>query len=77
MGLGPIRGEGKCGVVLPWWGCVCSETIALYGEYVPWCLLQVWTHKWLDLSEHGFGVALLNDCKYGASAHRNILSLSL
>uniref|UniRef100_A0A8C3DCS8 Alpha-mannosidase 2C1 n=1 Tax=Corvus moneduloides TaxID=1196302 RepID=A0A8C3DCS8_CORMO len=42
-----------------------------------WARFEVWAHKWLDLSEHGFGVALLNDCKYGASAHRNILSLSL
>ncbi|XP_069722800.1 alpha-mannosidase 2C1 isoform X2 [Phaenicophaeus curvirostris] len=42
-----------------------------------WARFEVWTHKWLDLSEHGFGVALLNDCKYGASAHGNVLSLSL
>uniref|UniRef100_A0A8U8CKN3 alpha-mannosidase n=1 Tax=Geospiza parvula TaxID=87175 RepID=A0A8U8CKN3_GEOPR len=42
-----------------------------------WARFEVWAHKWLDLSEHGFGVALLNDCKYGASAHRNVLSLSL
>lgn len=38
---------------------------------------QVWAHRWLDLSEHGFGLALLNDCKYGASVHGNVLSLSL
>ncbi|XP_075361796.1 alpha-mannosidase 2C1 isoform X1 [Mycteria americana] len=42
-----------------------------------WARFEVWAHKWLDLSEYGFGVALLNDCKYGASAHRNVLSLSL
>ncbi|OPJ70121.1 alpha-mannosidase 2C1 [Patagioenas fasciata monilis] len=42
-----------------------------------WARFEVWFHKWLDVSEHGFGVALLNDCKYGASAHRNVLSLSL
>ncbi|XP_051484223.1 alpha-mannosidase 2C1 isoform X4 [Apus apus] len=42
-----------------------------------WARFEVWAHKWLDLSEHGFGVALLNDCKYGASAHGNLLSLSL
>lgn len=39
--------------------------------------LQVWMHRWMDLSEHGFGLALLNDCKYGASVHGNVLSLSL
>ncbi|XP_032655748.2 alpha-mannosidase 2C1 [Chelonoidis abingdonii] len=42
-----------------------------------WARFEVWTHKWMDLSEHGFGVALLNDCKYGASVHKNVMSLSL
>ncbi|NXP52211.1 MA2C1 mannosidase, partial [Heliornis fulica] len=42
-----------------------------------WARFEVWTHKWMDLSEHGYGLAVLNDCKYGASAHGNILSLSL
>ena len=34
-------------------------------------------HRWADLSEHGFGVALLNDCKYGWSCHGSDLRLSL
>ena len=34
-------------------------------------------HRWADLSEHGFGVALLNDCKYGWSCYGNELRLSL
>jgi alpha-mannosidase len=38
---------------------------------------EVPAHKWADLSETDFGVALLNDCKYGYSAHGNILRLSL
>lgn len=38
---------------------------------------EVSAHKWADLSEPGFGVALLNDCKYGHAAHGNILRLSL
>jgi len=38
---------------------------------------EVCGHKWGDLSEHGFGVTLLNDCKYGYAANRNILRLSL
>ncbi|XP_074862404.1 alpha-mannosidase 2C1 isoform X2 [Carettochelys insculpta] len=42
-----------------------------------WARFEVWSHKWMDLSEHGFGVALLNDCKYGASVHRDVMSLSL
>lgn len=34
-------------------------------------------HFWCDLSEPGYGVALLNDCKYGHSVHSNVLGLSL
>ncbi|KAF4081342.1 hypothetical protein AMELA_G00160170 [Ameiurus melas] len=42
-----------------------------------WARFEVWGQKWADLSEHGFGVALLNDCKYGHSVHQNIMTLSL
>jgi alpha-mannosidase len=38
---------------------------------------EVPAHRWADVSEHGFGVALLNDCKYGYSCHENELRLSL
>jgi alpha-mannosidase len=38
---------------------------------------EVPAHKWADLSEPDFGVALLNDCKYGYAAYENILRLSL
>jgi alpha-mannosidase len=34
-------------------------------------------HRWADLSEHGFGVALLSDSKYGWSCYGNELRLSL
>jgi len=34
-------------------------------------------HRFADLSEPGFGVALLNDGKYGHSVHGNVLGLSL
>ena len=34
-------------------------------------------HQWADLSERGFGVALLNDCKYGYDIHGNEMRLSL
>lgn len=33
--------------------------------------------RWTDLSEPGFGVTLLNDCKYGHSAHGQVLGMSL
>uniref|UniRef100_A0A673V925 Alpha-mannosidase 2C1 n=1 Tax=Suricata suricatta TaxID=37032 RepID=A0A673V925_SURSU len=42
-----------------------------------WARFEVWAHRWVDLSEHGFGLALLNDCKYGASVRGSVLSLSL
>ncbi len=38
---------------------------------------EVVGHKWADVSEPDFGVALLNDSKYGHSVHDNILRLSL
>jgi len=38
---------------------------------------EVCAHKWADLSESGFGVSLLNDCKYGYDIHGNTLRLSL
>ena len=34
-------------------------------------------HRWADLSEHGFGTAVLTDCKYGYSCHGNELRISL
>jgi alpha-mannosidase len=34
-------------------------------------------HRFADLSEHGFGVALLTDCKYGYSCHGGELRASL
>jgi alpha-mannosidase len=38
---------------------------------------EVSAHRWADLSEPDFGVALLNDSKYGYACHGNILRLSL
>ncbi|GLX66609.1 alpha-mannosidase [Paenibacillus glycanilyticus] len=34
-------------------------------------------HQWADLSEHGYGVALLNDCKYGYDIKNKTMRLSL
>jgi alpha-mannosidase len=34
-------------------------------------------HKWVDLSEGGYGVSLLNDCKYGHDIQGNVIRLSL
>lgn len=38
---------------------------------------EVCAHKWADLSEPGYGVALLNDCKYGYDISANVIRLSL
>ncbi|MEI7028169.1 alpha-mannosidase [Paenibacillus sp. y28] len=34
-------------------------------------------HQWADLSERGYGVSLLNDCKYGYDVKDNVLRLTL
>ena len=38
---------------------------------------KVCGHKWADLSEHDWGVALMTDCKYGYSTHANAMYISL
>ena len=38
---------------------------------------EVCAQQWADLSEPGYGVALLNDCKYGYDIHGNVMRLSL
>ena len=38
---------------------------------------EVCNHKWSDLSESRYGVAILNDCKYGISADGSNLRLTL
>ncbi len=37
---------------------------------------EVCGHKWIDMSECGYGVSLLNDCKYGFSTEENVLKLT-
>ena len=38
---------------------------------------EVCCHKWIDLSEAGFGVSLLNDSKYGCDVRGRVMRLSL
>lgn len=40
-------------------------------------MYEVCAHQWMDVSEHDFGVAILNDGKYGWSCDANVLGLSL
>ena len=38
---------------------------------------EVCYHKWMDLSEGGYGVSFLNDCKYGVGVEENEVGISL
>ena len=38
---------------------------------------EVCAHKWADLSEDGYGVSLLNDCKFGYDIHDGVMKLTL
>src|SRR5436305_12309466 len=38
---------------------------------------EVCCHKWADLSEHGYGVSILKDSKYGFATCGNLMRLSL
>ncbi len=38
---------------------------------------EVCAHKWADISENGYGIALMNDCKYGYSGNETTMSLTL
>ncbi|MFO7636726.1 MAG: alpha-mannosidase [Clostridia bacterium] len=38
---------------------------------------EVSAHKWADISESGYGVSLLNDCKYGHDIKDSVMRLTL
>ncbi|MBR6646220.1 MAG: alpha-mannosidase, partial [Clostridia bacterium] len=38
---------------------------------------EVCAHKWADISDGGYGVSLINDCKYGHSAEDSTIKLTL
>jgi alpha-mannosidase len=42
-----------------------------------WARFETCAHKWVDLSEGGYGASLLNDCKYGHDIHGNVMRISL
>jgi alpha-mannosidase len=48
-------------------------------QNTPWdqAKFEVPGHRWIDLSEPGYGVSLLTDSKYGYSCHGNVLGISL
>jgi alpha-mannosidase len=42
-----------------------------------WARFEVCGQRWADLSETDYGVALLNDCKYGYDIRDNVMRLTL
>jgi alpha-mannosidase len=38
---------------------------------------EVCAHKWVDISEEGYGVSLLNDCKYGHDIKDSVMRITL
>lgn len=42
-----------------------------------WARFETCAQKWVDLSEGGYGVSLLNDCKYGHDIKDNVMRISL
>ena len=38
---------------------------------------EVCHHKWLDVSEDGYGVSMINDCKYGVSVRGGLIGMSM
>ncbi|KAI7906375.1 galactose mutarotase-like domain-containing protein [Cokeromyces recurvatus] len=48
-----------------------------YNTTIESAKFEVCGHKFADLSESNYGIALINDCKYGYSTHGNTQRLSL
>ncbi|MBQ9789014.1 MAG: alpha-mannosidase [Lentisphaeria bacterium] len=42
-----------------------------------WAKFEVCMHKYMDLGNDDYGVAILNDCKYGVGVKENVVGLSL
>lgn len=38
---------------------------------------EVCAHKWIDISEDGYGLSVLNDCKYGCDIHHGVIGLTM
>lgn len=39
--------------------------------------IEICAHKWVDFSETGYGVAIINDCKYGYNVWNNSFNINL
>jgi alpha-mannosidase len=57
------------------WGAI--ERPTHWNTSWDWARFEVVGHKWADLSEGNYGVALLNDCKYGHDIKDHVMRLTL
>lgn len=48
-----------------------------YNTSWDYARFEVVAHKWADLSEEGYGVSLLNNCKYGHNIYENAMHITL
>ena len=48
-----------------------------YNTSWDYARFEVVAHKWADLSEEGYGVSILNDCKYGHNIYGNAMHITL
>ena len=55
----------------------CVERPTHFNTRYDLARYEVPGHKWSDLSEHGFGVSLLSESKYGYSTFGNVMRMSL
>jgi alpha-mannosidase len=55
----------------------CVERPTHYNTSFDLARFEVPGHKWVDLSEPGFGVALLSESKYGYSTFGNVMRMTL
>nr|MDQ2732558.1 glycosyl hydrolase-related protein [Armatimonadota bacterium] len=55
----------------------CVERPTHYNTMYDLARFEVPGHKWADLSEHGFGVSLLSESKYGFSTFGSAMRISL
>jgi alpha-mannosidase len=55
----------------------CLERPTHWNTSWDYARFETVAHKWVDLAEGDYGVALLNDCKYGHDIKDNLLRITL
>lgn len=57
----------------------CGNVRRYTHENTSWdfAKFEVCMHKWLDVSEDGYGVSVLNDCKFGCSIRQGVIGISM